>query len=70
MMVMGGAVRGGQVYGRWPGLDREQLHEERDLAITTDFRHVLAEALSEHLGARDLDSVFPDFEPRPVGLLG
>src|SRR5207247_3312655 len=38
MLVLGGAVRGGKVYGRWPGLAREQLFEGRDLAVTTDFR--------------------------------
>ena len=70
MLVMGGPVRGGKVYGRWPGLEREQLYEERDLAVTTDFRHVLAEVLTGHLGATDLDHVFPDFDGAPIGLLG
>ena len=37
MMVMGGNIRGGKVYGNWPGLATEQLHEQRDLDLTTDF---------------------------------
>jgi uncharacterized protein (DUF1501 family) len=61
MMVIGGGVRGGKVYGRWPGLAREQRHEGRDLAITTDFRAVFSEVVSGHLGLGDTRSVFPGF---------
>ncbi len=59
MLVLGGAVKGGHVYGRWPGLADEQLNEGRDLTVTTDFRSVLAEATIHALGARRLDVVFP-----------
>lgn len=59
MFVMGGPVRGGHVYGRWPGLAAEQLYQGRDLAVTTDFRQVLAEAASKTIGAQDFDRVFP-----------
>jgi len=66
---VGGAVRGGQVYGRWPGLEPEQLFERRDLAVTTDFRDVLGELVSRHLGQRS-DQVFPGYKPGdPLGLL-
>ncbi|HEY3989488.1 MAG TPA: DUF1501 domain-containing protein [Acidobacteriaceae bacterium] len=65
MFVMGGPVRGGRVYGRWPGLQPEQLNEGRDLAVTTDFRQVLAEAAFQQLGARDLDLTFPGAEMSP-----
>jgi len=61
MFVLGGAVRGGKVYGRWPGLDQSQLYEGRDLAVTTDFRNVISEALDHHLGNKSLSKVFPDF---------
>jgi uncharacterized protein (DUF1501 family) len=61
MFVLGGGVRGGELYGRWPGLEREQLHEGRDLALTTDFRDVVAELLAGHLGSTDLDPVFPGY---------
>ncbi len=61
MFVLGGPVRGGRVYGRWPGLDPSQLNEGRDLALTTDFRVVLGEAVSRHLGNPNLTSVFPGF---------
>lgn len=60
MFVMGGPVRGGKVYGRWPGLAPEQLYEGRDLAITTDFRQVLGEAAYQTLGAHNLGLVFPE----------
>jgi uncharacterized protein (DUF1501 family) len=69
MFVMGGPVRGGKVYGRWPGLDQSQLYEGRDLAVTTDFRSVLGEAVSRHLGNKDLRTVFPGFEVRPEGFV-
>lgn len=59
MFVLGGSVKGGKVYGRWPGLANEQLNEGRDLAVTTDFRQVLGEAVAKTLGATNLDLVFP-----------
>jgi uncharacterized protein (DUF1501 family) len=75
MMVLGGAANGGQVLGRWPGLEREQLFEGRDLAITTDFRDVFAEVASGHLGADRLDgeslgAVFPGFDIDPERFVG
>ena len=65
MFVMGGPVKGGRVYGRWPGLRPEQLYEGRDLALTTDFRPVIGEAVYRHLGNKSLDQVFPGFENEP-----
>ena len=62
MFVLGGPVRGGRVYGRWPGLEQSQLYEGRDLAVTTDFRLVLSEMVARYLGNRDLKAVFPGFE--------
>jgi len=62
MFVLGGPVKGGKVYGRWPGLDQSQLYEGRDLALTTDFRLVLSEVVSRYLGNKDLRTVFPGFE--------
>ena len=59
MLVLGGPVKGARVYGRWPGLRREQLYEGRDLAVTTDFRDLFAEVLTSHLGPVDLAAVFP-----------
>jgi uncharacterized protein (DUF1501 family) len=69
MFVMGGAVRGGKVYGQWPGLEKEQLYEGRDLALTTDFRDVLGEMVSKHLGNPSLGGVFPGYTPKPLGLV-
>ena len=69
MFVLGGPVKGGKVYGRWPGLDPSQLYEGRDLALTTDFRQVLGEAVYQHLGNKALDQVFPGFENRPERFL-
>src|SRR6202163_46502 len=62
MFMMGGPVKGGKVYGTWPGLDQSQLYEGRDLAVTTDFRRVIGEAVYRHLGNQNLDQVFPGFD--------
>ncbi len=69
MFVLGGPVRGGHVYGRWPGLEQAQLYEGRDLALTTDFRRVLGEAVSLHLGNPKLNTVFPGFDNSPQQFL-
>jgi uncharacterized protein (DUF1501 family) len=61
MFVVGNAVRGGKVYGQWPGLKNEQLYEGRDLALSTDFRDVFAEIAGSHLGTANLQTVFPGY---------
>ena len=72
MLVIGGeAVRGGKVYGRWPGLAREQRYDGRDLAVTTDFRSVFAEVVRGHLGVTDTRGIFPGFtQADRLGFLG
>ena len=65
MFVLGGPVKGGRVYGRWPGLDPSQLYESRDLALTTDFRQVIGEAVARHMGNRNLAEVFPGYDNQP-----
>ena len=70
LFVIGGDVKGGKVYGRWPGLESEQLNEGRDLALTTDFRTVFAEVAEGHLGATARERIFPGFEgTERLGLL-
>ncbi|HET9478311.1 MAG TPA: DUF1501 domain-containing protein [Pyrinomonadaceae bacterium] len=70
MMVIGNSVRGGQVYGRWPGLKSDQLYEGRDLALTTDFRDVFGEVAARHLRTTDLKSVFPGYSTGPAKFKG
>jgi uncharacterized protein (DUF1501 family) len=71
IFVIGGNVRGGHVYGRWPGLAREQLYEGRDLALTTDFRAVFAEVIERHMGAGTDSALFPGFaSTERLGVLG
>jgi uncharacterized protein (DUF1501 family) len=69
MFVLGGPVKGGKVYGRWPGLDQSQLYEGRDLALTTDFRQVIGEAVARHLGNKNLADVFPGYDNQPAKFL-
>jgi len=70
MLVLGNSVRGGQVYGKWPGLKSEQLWEGRDLALTTDFRDVFGEVAARHLGTADLKTVFPGFNANASNFKG
>jgi uncharacterized protein (DUF1501 family) len=70
MFVMGGDVKGGRVYTKWPGLNEDQLNQGRDLAVTTDYRSVLGEIISKHLGDKTLASVFPSFANDPRQYLG
>ena len=69
MFVLGGSIKGGHVYGKWPGLSNDQLNEGRDLAVTTDFRNVLGEAAYKTLGSRHMDIVFPGAKVDPSTFL-
>ena len=69
MFVLGGNVKGGKVYGRWPGLENHQLNEGRDLALTTDYRQVLGELVSKTIAASNLDLVFPGASIAPGNFL-
>jgi uncharacterized protein (DUF1501 family) len=70
MFVLGGKVKGGQIYGKWPGLKTSQLYEQRDLAITTDFREVFAELAKTHLGATNLNAIFPGYQVNQANFKG
>jgi uncharacterized protein (DUF1501 family) len=70
MFVLGGKVKGGKVYGKWPGLADEQLNEGRDLAITTDYRRVLGELVVKTMGGANLESTFPGAKLSPRQFLG
>ena len=61
MMVIGGGVRGGHVYGKWPGLAVERRYDGRDLAVTTDFRDVFGEIVTRHLGVSNPSAIFPGY---------
>lgn len=68
MLVLGGRVRGGRVLGRWPGISRDQLFEDRDLAATTDWRDVFQELARAQFGIAE--SLFPGYTPGPgVGVI-
>ncbi|MGB7487270.1 MAG: DUF1501 domain-containing protein, partial [Phormidesmis sp.] len=66
MWILGGSVRGRQIYGEWPGLSEANQHESRDLAITTDFRDVMASLLDQQfgLGREAIAQVFPNYRPQ------
>jgi uncharacterized protein (DUF1501 family) len=70
MMAIGGAVKGGKVYGKWPGLKTEQRYESRDLAVTTDFRDVFAEVVVRHLGINDPSPIFPGYAIKATNFPG
>jgi len=68
--ALGGGVKGGKVYGKWPGLAPEQLNEGRDLKLTTDFRTVFSEVAVKHLGASRVEKIFPGYTGGPQEWLG
>ncbi len=70
MFLLGGSVKGGKVYGKWPGMKTNELYEARDLAVTTDFRDVFAELAKNHLGATNLNAIFPGFQVNPANFKG
>ena len=70
MFVLGNSVRGGKVYGSWPGLKSDQLYEGRDLALTTDFRDVFGEIATRHLGNTNTKSLFPGYSLSPSKFKG
>jgi uncharacterized protein (DUF1501 family) len=70
MFVLGGNVRGGKVYGKWPGISEDHLNEGRDLTITTDYRQVLGEVVTKTIGATNLEVTFPGARLNPKQFLG
>jgi uncharacterized protein (DUF1501 family) len=70
MFALGGAIKGGKVYGKWPGLKTNELYESRDLALTTDFRDVFAELAKNHLGASNLNAIFPGYQADTANFKG
>jgi len=70
MLLLGGAVNGGKMLGRWPGLDPAARFEGRDVAVTTDFRDLFGEVAARHLGGADLSSIFPGYAVNPANYPG
>lgn len=69
MFLLGGSVRGGQVYGTWPGLADGQLDHDGDLRVTTDYRQILGEIVERRLGNQNLAQVFPGFTPSYLNVM-
>ncbi|MGZ9165852.1 MAG: DUF1501 domain-containing protein, partial [Anaerolineales bacterium] len=70
MMVLGGNVNGGKVHGQWPGMREGQLIGPGDLAVTTDYRDILAEICAKRLNNPAMDQIFPDYQAKMVGVIG
>lgn len=70
MAVLGEAVSGGKIFGKWPGLVNNRLSGPGDLAVTTDYRSVFSEILQGHLQNQNADVVFPGQSHKPLGILG
>ncbi len=70
MFVLGGSVQGGKVYGKFPGLQPDQLYDRADLTWTTDYRSVFSEILTTRFQHTRIKEVFPDFAPtKAMGLV-
>lgn len=70
IFVIGNEVKGGKVYGNWAGLKSNQLHEGRDLAVTTDYRDVFGEVAYKYMGSKDLAKMFPGYSTNPANFKG
>lgn len=75
MLVMGGGVKGGRVFGSptakggWPGLKPEMLDGPGDLPVWNNYRNILAPILGRHgADAASLPRIFPDFALQPLAL--
>jgi uncharacterized protein (DUF1501 family) len=68
MFVMGGGIKGGRVFGKWPGLTQDVLEGPGDLPVVTNYRNILASILQRHGAADTLDKVFPSFDIQPLDL--
>jgi uncharacterized protein (DUF1501 family) len=69
MLLLGGSIAGGKVISNWPGLSKEDLVEPGDLAVTIDYRDVLAEVISKRLNNPAIEEIFPDYKPDWVNVL-
>lgn len=69
MLLLGGGVRGGKVFAKWPGLEASRLDGAGDLAVTTDYRDVLAEILAKRMGDERTQELFPGLRPSPPGIV-
>lgn len=68
--LAGGGVKGGRVLNAWKSLGDGDLNEGRDLKVAYDYRALLGEALTKHLGIRDLTRVFPGYANDPRAWAG
>ncbi len=68
MLLLGAGVKGGEVHGRWPGLDSAEL-VDGDLGVSLDYRSVFAEIVAKRFPDASLSQVFPDFKPEDVGAM-
>ena len=68
MFLMGGGVNGKQVFSDWPTLAADKL-DDGDLAITTDYRNVLAEVIQNRLLNPAVGDIFPNHTVKELGLV-
>ena len=69
MLVLGGRVQGSRVYGDWIGLDKKNLHDGRDLPVTTDYRDVFYEVAESTLDISGSADLFPGYLVNPINVM-
>jgi uncharacterized protein (DUF1501 family) len=70
-LVLGGQVRGGRIAGDQHEIEESTLHQNRDLPVLNEYRAVLGGLFARLYGlnATDLGVIFPDTEPKDIGLV-
>jgi uncharacterized protein (DUF1501 family) len=68
MFLLGGGIKGGKVYAKWPGLGADKLEYPGDLKVTTDYRDILGEIVARRLHNNKLDAIFRDYKVQFQGV--
>lgn len=70
MLVMGGGVNGGQLYGAWPGLGPDELYQKADVWAQTDYRTIFSEVPLKRFHNDQIHQIFPGFTEEQYQPLG
>ncbi|WP_295235026.1 DUF1501 domain-containing protein [Sediminibacterium sp.] len=67
--ILGNDVQGGKVYQQIGSLAKDQLEDQRDLPVTTDFRSVFSGVANKHLKINNNSILFPKWEGKALEII-